>query len=134
MDIRDCILVIEDYLFEVAVEDADVQEPVSLMESVKMPRPDDAAFMGWIDCFGVEVEDSDMLVEGVLHGAPSILVEAAGEEFHASWDEAPTIQALNALTNLLETTQEFDAYFIGRMIYPMRQHALAAVKSLANNQ
>jgi hypothetical protein len=138
MDIRHFITAIESYL---AVLDYGVQEMDAVEYSAKSRNviqestlmPTSKVYSGWIDCFGIEIKDEDVLVEGIVHGTPTIMVDATDEEFTASWDYLPCQQPLETLQRLMEDMKEFDAYFLGSRIYPTRQQAVAAVSSMVRN-
>ena len=126
MDMRDCLTAIESFLVVVGQEPED-REKVVIVESAVVPAG--ALFVGYIDEWGVQI-DPTKLTEGLEHAPPSIMIEAHGDEFVATWEAQPTRAALDRLSTLVEAWDEFPAYTIGRMIYPTKRNAAACLKSL----
>lgn len=139
MDIRYFIAAIESYLevLDYGIQEMDAVDSTSpdreyLTESDAMPEG--TIYSTWIDCFGVELSAvEDVLVESVIHGTPTILVETTEEEFRATWDDLPSPMPLETLIRLMESMDEFEAYFIGPRIIPTRQQAIATVSSMVRN-
>ena len=138
MDIRYFLTQIESYLevLDYGIETMDAVEclPKSreyLQESPSMLTP--TVYSSWIDCFGIETKCEDVLAEGIVHGTPTILVETTADEFTASWDDLSSPQPLETLIRLMESMDEFEAYYIGARIIPTRQQAVATVSSMVRN-
>lgn len=87
------------------------------------------AFVGWIDEHGGDVS-LHMLAEST-NARPIIEIDMSGDEFIASWREEPTLASLERLAEMISENEEFEAYRVGAMIFPLSQQAKAAVGSLA---
>lgn len=137
MDIRYFLTQIESYLevLDYGIETMDIAEcpPESryIQESHSMPTT--TVYSSWIDCFGIETKCEDVLAEGIVHGTPTILIETTDDEFTATWDDLTSPQPLETLIRLMETMDEFEAYYIGPRIIPTRQQAVATVSSMVRN-
>lgn len=132
MDIRDYLVLIEGYLSTLEMPEETVSEV--LVEACTLPMIEDAdrVFVGWIDDLGQEFEDG-ILVEGVEPGEKVIAVEATAAEFRATWNDTPPPGALEKLGLIIEGFKEFDAYYVGSMIYPLKQQAKIAVNAMARD-
>ncbi len=135
MDIRFFITAIESYLevLDYGIQEMEAATPSRdyLQESQSMPET--KVYSGWIDCFGVEIRDEDVLVEGIIHGTPTIMVDVTDDEFKADWEYLPSTQPLETLIRMMEGMEEREAYYIGSRIIPTRQQAVATVSSMVRN-